>query len=152
MVWPSSPLLISLVVTCGLWRRKHASAAVICIMPALYRFLYARFRRHIVVAQRYAARHNPHVALVISTLALRYQFILLSLFSVNDRFSSQTPLWQVLLIWGEFGDNLGTIWGQNFRLARNGVHPPDPLLTQFRKAPDSAELTCFCAPTCPSFA
>jgi len=97
MVWPSPPLLISLVVTCGLWRRKHASAAVICIMPALYRFLYARFRRHIVVAQRYAARHNPHVALVISTLALRYQFILLSLFSVNDRFSSQTPPWQVLL-------------------------------------------------------
>ena len=108
------------------------------------------------MAQRYAARHNPHVALVISTLALRYQFILLSLFSVNDRFSSQTPLWQVLLnlgtIWGQFGEDLGRKFGENFRLARNGVHPPDPLLTQFRKAPDSAELTCFCAPTCPSFA
>ena len=84
------------------------------------------------MAQRYAARHNPHVALVISTLTLRYQFILPSLFSVNYRFSSQTPLWQDLLIWGEFGDKIWTKFGENFRFARYGVHPSDTLLILVR--------------------
>ena len=111
-------------------------------------------------------RHKAHCTNITYTTNLKISRKLLMkdhLSQVPYRFSSQTPLWQVLLIWGQFGENLGRIWGQfvekiwtkcgeNFRLARNGVHPPDPLLTQFRKAPDSAELTCFCAPTCPSFA
>ena len=36
---------------------------------------------------------------------------------------------------------MGTIWGQNFRVPVLCVLPSDTLLTQFRKAPESAQLT-----------
>ena len=71
---------------------------------------------------------------------------------VNDRFSSQTPLWQIFEIFSSKILQKSKKWGQNFKKSRYGVHPPDPLLAQFRKAPGSAELTWFCAPTFPSFA
>ena len=59
----------------------------------------------------------------------------------------------------EYGEKIwkkcGKIWkkcGQNFRVPILRVLPSDTLLTQFRKAPESAELTCLCAPTFLSFA
>ena len=48
---------------------------------------------------------------------------------LNDWFPTQTPLWQVLL-------KTFTIWGQNFKKCRYGVHPPDPLLAHSAKLQD----------------
>ena len=46
--------------------------------------------------------------------------------------------------WKKFrknGEKMETIWGQNFRLRVVCVLPSDTLFTQFRKTPESAQLT-----------
>ena len=81
--------------------------------------------------------------------------------SVSDRFTIGSALWQIWKIcrkkiekclqqfYKKFTKMLQTCW-YNFWVSVFHVLPPDPLFTQFCKAPGSAELTCFCAPTFPS--
>ena len=61
----------------------------------------------------------------------------------NYRFSIESPLWQILRKIPENFLKISWKWRQFFRFAKNGVLPPDPLFTQFCKAPGISRADLF---------